>query len=207
MSEGPMLLSMTQLKERGWTAALVKNFLGPSDATKPNPYYHSAAPMHLYALARVEEVERRADWKKVQARVSARSEVSRAVAKRRAAELVKEAERLPISVTRLPLDRLRRRAIASYNAFHQEMLAARSQDYEPASAHSDPAFLGRITVNYIRHHLTEYDVHLEEVAGQVGVSEAMATIRRRVYAEIAANYPEYAEECQRQIQFRYGEAS
>lgn len=84
---------------------------------------------------------------------------------------------------------------------------ARSHDYEPASAHRDPAFLGRITVNYILHQLTEYDVHLEEVAGQVGVSEAMATIRRRVYAEIAANYPEYAQECQRQIQFRYGEVS
>jgi hypothetical protein len=63
------------------------------------------------------------------------------------------------------------------------------------------------TVNDIRHHLTEYDTHLEEVAGQVGVSEAGRGIRHRVYAQIAARYPEYAEECKRQMSARHGEAS
>ena len=62
-------------------------------------------------------------------------------------------------------------------------------------------------VNYIRHNLTEYDTHLEELAGQVGVSEAGRVIRRWVYAQIAACYPEYAEECMRQMSARHGEAS
>jgi hypothetical protein len=53
----------------------------------------------------------------------------------------------------------------------------------------------------------EYDTHLEEVAGQVGGSEAGRGIRRRVYAQIAARYPEYAQECKRQMSARHGEAS
>jgi hypothetical protein len=61
--------------------------------------------------------------------------------------------------------------------------------------------LERITVNYIRHNLTEYETHLKKVAGQAG-----RVVRRRVYDEIAAQYPEYAEECKRQMRDRSGEA-
>jgi hypothetical protein len=46
-----------------------------------------------------------------------------------------------------------------------------------------------------------YETHLKEVAGQAG-----RVVRRRVYDEIAAQYPEYAEECKRQMRDRSGEA-
>jgi hypothetical protein len=207
MNEGASLLPKAQLKERGWTPALVKKFLGAPDATKPNPYYRSAAPTQLYALARVEACEQEDGWKQEAAKAAARSLVGKTVAARKAAELVAQAETLPITVRRLPLDTLLRRAIASYNAFHEELLWERGHDYERASEQSDPAFLERITVNFIRHELTEYDEGLEEVAGRIGVDEAAALIRQRVYAEIARIYPEYADECKRQIRFRHGEAS
>jgi len=114
---------------------------------------------------------------------------------------------MSIMVVRLPLDTLVNCAIVSYNAFHEEMLWQRGHDYERASEQSDPADLSRITVNYIRHNLTEYDTHLEELVGQVGVSKAGRVIRCRVYAQIATRYPEYAEERKRQMDARHGEAS
>jgi hypothetical protein len=43
---------------------------------------------------------------------------------------------------------------------------------------SDPAFLERVTINFIRHALTEEDESLEEVARRIGVDEAMALIRK-----------------------------
>src|SRR6266566_882248 len=155
MNEGSSLLSQTQLKERGWTPALMKKFLGPPAATKPNPHYQSAALMRLYTASRVEVAERSEDWKQTKARAAQRSEVGKVGALRQAAASVKEVERLPI------------------------------------------------TVNYIRHHLTEDETHLEEGAGGVGVSEAALTMRRRIYDEIAAQDPDYAEECQRQMDARY----
>ena len=63
------------------------------------------------------------------------------------------------------------------------------------------------TVNAIRHHLTEDDRHLEEWAGQVGVSEAGRGIRRWVSAQRAARSPEYAEDSKRQLSARHGESS
>jgi hypothetical protein len=202
MSDKSVLFSMRQLKQRGWTEALVEKFLGPPDATRPNPHYKSAAPMRLYAATRVEAMESCEDWRLAAERSRVRSKAGKAVAARKAAELVERAEQLPITVTRLPLDQLQKRAIASYNAFHEELLWERGQNYEKAGAQSEPAFLSRITVNYIRHSLTAYDKHLQEVAGRIGVSQAEALIRRRIYAAISATYPEYLKECQRQIQFR-----
>jgi hypothetical protein len=57
MSDESVLFTMRQLKQRGWTAALIKKFLDPPDATRPNPHYKSAAPMRLYMATRVEAVE------------------------------------------------------------------------------------------------------------------------------------------------------
>ena len=202
MSDESVLFTMRQLKQRGWTAALIKKFLDPPDATRPNPHYKSAAPMRLYAATRVEAVESCEDWRLAADRSRARSEAGKAVATRKADELIERAEQLPITVTRLPLDQLQKRAITSYNAFHEKVLWEGGNDYEKADVQSDPAFLSRITVNYIRHSLTAYNKYLQEVAGRIGVSQAIGTIRRRVYAAICATYPEYAEECQRQIQFR-----
>jgi hypothetical protein len=66
--------------------------------------------------------------------------------------------------------------------------------------------LERITVNYIRHNLTKYETLLKVVAGQAGISEAGRVVRRRVFDEITAQYPEYGEECKRQMRDRSGEA-
>jgi hypothetical protein len=207
MNEGPALLSSTQLKERDWTPALVKKFLGSPDATKRNPSYRSAAPMQLYALACIEVCEQEDGWKQVEALAAVCSEVGKTVAARTAALLRTQAERMSITVVRLALDTLVNRAIASYNAFHEEMRWECGHDYGRASEQSDPAFLERIMVNAIRHHLTEYDTHREELAGQVGGREAGRGIRRRVSAQVAARYPEYAQECKRQRSARHEEAS
>ena len=43
--------------------------------------------------------------------------------------------------------------------------------------------------------------------GQIGVRQAGKVIRRRIYDAIANAYPEYAAECQRQMQARYGALS
>src|SRR6266568_504312 len=200
------MLSTSQLKERGWTPALITTFLGHPDVLKPNPYYRSSPPWRLYDVSRVEQAEQTEEWQQAQASATIRSIRGKMVAARQATKLRAQAELLPIAVIRVPLTTVVRRAIASYNAFHAEMLAERGHDYEPASEQSDTAFLERISVNFIRHELTEYDTHLEELAGRVGVSIAQIVIRRRVYDEIARIYPEYADECQRQIQYRSLEA-
>ena len=158
--------------------------------------------MRLYETNRVEKVEAGKLFQQDLAKAAARSRVGKQVAARKADELVAQAEQMPIHVTWQSIGRLQDEAIASYNTFHRRQSLERDHDYEPATYMSDPIFLDRITVNYIRHELTEYDQHLEQVAGKTGVSLAIATIRRRIYDEIARVYPEFAEECERQVQSR-----
>src|SRR3989441_4198659 len=78
-----------------------------------------------------------------------------------------------------------------YNEQHEA-----SENY--ASHKSDAAFLTRIAVNFIRHELTEYDHALADVAGKTGITKAVDGIRQKVYSAIAAAYPVFSLECQRQ---------
>jgi hypothetical protein len=198
------LLATSQLKQRGWTQGLITNFLGEPDALRPNPRYRSAAPMRLYALARVEAIEAEPAFGLARARAGLRSQRAKATAARKAEELTAQARSMPITVDRLPPDQLRRRAILAYNRWHETLSLERGYDHEPASESSDPSFLARITVNFVRHSLTAYDHSLASAAGKIGVQAAVAIIRQRVYQAIAAAYPDLADECQRQLSDRQG---
>jgi hypothetical protein len=201
---GDLLITLKRVLEReGWTATLVKRFLDPPDASAPNPIFRRAgAPMRLYKLSRVTTVEQQEAWQEASRKAQVRSTASKEIAAKKRARLIETAERLQIHVRKMPEHELVRRAIASYNAFHEELSFERDWDFDPARPTSDPTFLARIAVNFLRHHCTSYDRQLERVAGQVGVHEAVVVIRRRVYAAIAASYPEYAAECARQLAFR-----
>ena len=55
-------LTMAGLRERGWTEAMIRDYLGEPDATRPNPRYRSAAPMKLYLTERAEAAEASPEW-------------------------------------------------------------------------------------------------------------------------------------------------
>jgi hypothetical protein len=50
---------------------------------------------------------------------------------------------------------------------------------------SDPNFLNRLCVNFIRHELTEYHQHLAKIQSRVGTADAYVTIKRRILVAIA----------------------
>jgi hypothetical protein len=45
------LVTLSTLRERGWTDAGILRYLGDPDRVAPNPHYRRAAPMRLYRLA------------------------------------------------------------------------------------------------------------------------------------------------------------
>ncbi|GHF30873.1 hypothetical protein GCM10017781_03770 [Deinococcus metalli] len=66
-------LATQDLKDRGWTPALITRFLGEHDRTRPNGLKmgrRRLPPVKLYAEARVAEVERRDDFLAAQARAA-----------------------------------------------------------------------------------------------------------------------------------------
>jgi hypothetical protein len=71
-----------------------------------------------------------------------------------------------------------------------------------ATTDSDPSFLERITVNYLRHQLTSYERNLANLFGEKGKHKAVKEIRQKVYTAIAKAYPQLAEECKAQLKRR-----
>lgn len=200
------LLNLAGLKERGWTPAMVRRLLGEPDAEKPNPYYRSAAPMRLYAHARVVEAEAREEWKKAREQAERRSEAMKLRAAKLSAEAAEKACALPIEIPRFGNAALTRKACAHYNA-HSEARAHAYRRYEGptggATPDSDPPFLMRITVNFLRHECSDYEAYLDQQYGVIGGSVAKEVIRERIYEEISRLHPRLADECRRQLEARH----
>jgi hypothetical protein len=183
-------LTRSALLERpGWAPTLVIRLLGEPDQRKK--VVGRTVPLALYAIARIEQAESSSEFAQAQAAVAARKVVVAKAVATKTAKLMAAIAAMPITVERLSPAEVEPQAIDSYNL--------RSRGASFASNADDPAFLERITVNFIRHELTEYDVALWEVVGKTGITLAVAEIRRRVYSAIAQAYPALSEECERQI--------
>lgn len=186
-------LTKSALLERaGWTATLVSRLLGEPDQRKK--VFGRTEPLALYAVARIEQAEAGSEFAQAQAPIAKRKAAAAKAVATKTAKLMAAIEAMPVTVKRLSPVEVRRRAIASYNM--------RSRGDSFASNADDPAFLERITVNFIRHELTEYDAALWEATGKTGIARAVAEIRRRVYSAIEQAYPAFSGECERQIKAR-----
>jgi len=195
------LLSVPALKERGWTDTLIHDLLGCPDATRPNPHRRSGPAMRLYDPVCVEAVEASDAWAERIARARKRQEASTRAAETKRAKLLARLETVTITVPVIAMDDLTQSACDDYN--ERQMETGRWEG-ATASPSSDPEFLLRITVNYLRHVMSGYDGELLVIFGRVGVREGYAEINRKAYAAIAAAYPALAGECQRPIEAKFG---
>lgn len=175
------LLSRPELLERGWTDAAIRRFLGEPDARRTNPRYRSAAPMRLYRAERVRAVEETAAFASWLFTSRKRSAAASAASNARRDDLLIAIEAWQPQVVVQPYEHVRRRAIAAYNA-HNEYR-------ESASEHDDPAFIERITLNYVRHRLTDYEETLAVLRGRPGAQAAYERGRQRLTETILVHYP------------------
>lgn len=171
---------------------MIRGLLGAADRRRPNPRYRRASPMRLYGAQRVEQAEAGPEFAAARTKAARRSEIARQAADRRRAQTMAAVEQLAITVPVIGRKELIERACRTYNRLEASLFD------ESAGPGSDPAFIERITVNHIRHDLTEYDQALEDKYSLVGGDAAKAPIRERVYEAIARTYPHLAEECRRQ---------
>ncbi len=193
----PTYVTRSTIKERGWTDALIEKFLPDPDREAPNPHYRSGAPLRLYDLARVERVEKYKRFIAAKEKTAGQTEARKAAAKKavgtKRAKTIAAVEAIVIPPPkRLDRDTLIRKACDNFNA------RLRDIDSPSAYPHSDPTFLERITVNYLRHSLTAYDSHCQRLFAKVGRKEAYFLIRDKIFAAIQGTYPELSQECSRQ---------
>jgi hypothetical protein len=216
-------LSVSALKERGWTDTMVKRLLGEPDKTAKNPHYSSAPRTRLYALDRIQQVEADPEWRD---KIAARREVRRAKDAARCEEWDRyqkqcraELERFLETVTVVVFDRdLNREQLLRFGHQHAHELAT-SRGYVPRMTEEQAA------VNYLRHQCSDYEEtlahdyrttyaprapkrtrkELETMPPDRGPS-LYREISRKVFLAIAEAYPWLADECDRQFRRKFGSA-
>ena len=182
--------TLIELRDRGWSSAMVRDLLGEEDQRRRNPWYRNAAPVRLWSWQRVLAAEATGDFAARREALARRQQAARDAARARAERLRHWAETVAITVDRMPVGVAMARATESYNRRHY--------DSDAAGPWSDDAFLTRITVNFLRHESTPYDEEMASCRGLPGVRGAQAILRARVLTAIGQTYPVLAKECARQ---------
>lgn len=195
-------LTASDLKRRGWTESLIKEFCPSPDDTTLNPWYKSAAPIRLYLKERIANIEASSDFQERVKQIARRKQSAAKAVNTKIDRLHRHIEAWTPTVPRLEMNELIERACDSYNSHKLDLLIERGYEYTPATPESDESFLHRITVNYLRHHFTSYERKLAGQYGKVGVRESYILISRKIFAAISDVYPGLADECQRQLRAR-----
>lgn len=190
MEEKTEYISLSTLKERGWTDSIIKKMGLEPDKLVRNPHYRSASPMKLYALKRIEELEKSEQFIVLFSKAKPRKDAAKKAISTKIAKLFAYVDSIEIEVEYIPEPQLTRDAIDAYNMWqaNRPSVANGKREGFRAGKDSDKAFLARIKSNYIRHNLTNYNEILEDIKGQVGISEAYPELKKRVQDRIATEW-------------------
>jgi hypothetical protein len=183
-------ITTSGLRERGWTAKLIRDFAGNPDKTERNPVYKSAAPMRLYLLKRIKRIENTKKFRVASEKSKKRKESALRSADKKRQRTIEYATNLVIRIPIFTKEKLIAKACKSYNDFQMLKMMERGgdYDYEPATPDSDIKFLSRICTNFLRHKCTKYEKALDNMFGNVGVQEGHDIIKRRVNEAIFETY-------------------
>lgn len=178
---------------------MINIFMPSPDLTKPNPRYKCASPMLLFDIGRIEKIERTEKFKLEMEKAKRRKVSAKKAVETKLENMRKWLDSVQIEVPTYNRGKLINRACRHYNEMQEEReLMGMSTSGMEAKTNSDPKFIERICVNYLRHCSTKYEEYLDDISGSVGFSDGYDEIRRKIFIKIAENNPWLSEECRRQ---------
>lgn len=185
------------LRARGWTDVAMQRFLGRPDELAERRRGGWTIYESRYLAPRVATAEATLAFQDWLVERQARREAALRGRERTLAEV----QAWSPSVPRMALAELHQVAVDHYNRRLMEQQDRRGEyGGRPAALDSDPRFLARISVNYLRHVETRYEEQLARLdrLGHRGEGVAQA-VKHRALEAIRATYPELATECDQQI--------
>lgn len=189
-----VMLTQSDVLERGWTKGMIGRLL--PEPTLARNIHCRQHPIKLWEERVVEEVEKTEEFRDVTEKVKNRRSGGYKAASTRRKALEKEFEvaKQAISIPLIEDTTLRQwvyRSREEYNIEHGLF------ELYPEDASEET--MKRWIVNYIRHNLVSYDYTLYMNKGRVGINECYADYKNTILMKIAEVYPQYADECRRQM--------
>jgi hypothetical protein len=181
---------------RKWTDRLIKKYMPVPDEIRNNPHYGRASEMKLYKISRVESIEKNEQFLIDFQKTMLRRKSSEKMVETKKDNLLIQISEFPISVEIIPRYELVPLVIDDYNNrnYYKDYLTLRDLDQST---------LERLTVNYIRHKLTEYEYHLYTIGDQVGKKEGARLLKEITNNCIGESYPDLTRECALQLRRQF----
>ena len=181
---------------RKWTDRLIKKYMPVPDEIRNNPHYGRASEMKLYKISRVESIEKNEQFLIDFQKTILRRKSSAKMVETKKDNLLIQISEFPISVEIIPRYELVPLVIDDYNNrnYYKDYLTLRDLDQST---------LERLTVNYIRHQLTEYEYHLYTIGDQVGKKEGARLLKEITNNCIGESYPDLTRECALQLRRKF----
>lgn len=180
-------ISLSQLKERGWTVSIIKKLNLTHDKEKTNPFYKCASPMKLYNLSKIIEIEKTPEFTELFEKAEKRK-LSAAKAVNTKLQNIKDyVHSIEIKIPDIPAPQIFEMAIEHYNDYHFNRW---NYDGKYISSYKglDNETLIRLTSNLIRHQLTNYDILLEEEYGKVGIDYFHNYLKEKINKMVREKY-------------------
>jgi len=191
-SNAPTMVTASRVRERGWTDGLIRRLLGVPDDYAANTAYPGGAPVRLYSLTRVEQIEGGADFLAAKAKASKRQGASlKAQSTKRETALKWIAEQIGPKVPSVPQPELTRLAVDWWNQTH----AWRGDCETWWTGAEAEQHLAPVTVDYILAQLHDYETRLRRTVGNTPSGDDLALIRGKILGAIAGAFPWLESEC------------
>ncbi|MBP3630203.1 MAG: hypothetical protein J6J23_01805 [Clostridia bacterium] len=216
------MITQSTILEMGWTKSMITKLL-PEPTLKPNPHYRSAAPMRIWKKQDVLDAMETENFKLELEKANKRKISSKKAQNTKINNLAEKMKQIAegITVSILPQEELEAKTLKHQECRIYEHISNETEylerhcnssesfeEYERSLEEmenfrmhrpNNEATMHRWIVNYIRHNLIAYDQTLRTLKGKTGKDEAYIIFKLVVLEKIAAAYPCYADECNRQI--------
>lgn len=181
----PSFLSKSSLKKRGWTDAIIVQLFPEPTKETANPHYRSGPKMKLYDEVKVKAIEKTKKFQEMTSAALKRSQTAKSVAAKRQTDTINWAKTLPeVVIRKYSQGELYKKACQHYN----DLWASRGKD-KYATVNESKEFLNRISHNYLRHELSNYEELIGESFGKIGADEARVIIREHIQKAIFEMFP------------------
>jgi len=176
----------SELLARGWTDSLIRDFYPHHDKEKTNPHYRNATPMKLYRLSKVKVAEMSDKFKERLKGAEKRKASARKAVQTKWEQTDNVLNNFSFDIPDIPKERIFQRAVNHYN----DLWAERGCYDKYISHYSclDDDTLERLTANYVRHIMTDYDKTLNELSGKVGANIAHSYLQETINRKVHEKY-------------------
>ncbi len=196
-TSSPVTLTKQGIKLRGWTDAMIRDFLGEPDKIVPRSKCSRYPPYCIYRTARVVAAEQTQGFAERRDKAVQRRARSIQAAKKREAQVIQWARTVPITwMENAPSSASQ--AIKQGCRAWEDFRHFERDDYMADARSADNATQKRWAVNYLRHECMDYDNLGHDTKGSPGTYEARSIIKNRCLDLIATRYPALAGEARRQ---------